>query len=334
MLPEFSQLGAKLMRRRKFIALLGGTAAAWSLPTKAQQAAMPTIGWLSLAGLNRNSTEAFRSGLADLGYAEDKNIRVLYRFADGNAARLPTLTSELVSLGATIIVTYGTTAIRAAHDTAPNVPIVSWLSGDPVAMGWAQTLAKPGGMITGVFQQSLNAKRIELLKEVRPQGTTFGYLMNAANPGNPVWRKEADDAARTLGVKLEIVEVKQQSEIADAINRMASHGVAGLLYIPDPVLGANSAMIAELTLRHKLPSVGDGPYFVEAGGLFAFSENYLALARRSAWYVDQIIKGVPPGDLAAEQGKEVKLVVNMKTAKEIGLTVPTSILARADELVE
>jgi putative ABC transport system substrate-binding protein len=158
--------------------------------------------------------------------------------------------------------------------------------------------------------------------------------MNAANPGNPVWRKEADDAARTLGVKLEIVEVKQQSEIADAINRMASHGVAGLLYIPDPVLGANSAMIAELTLRHKLPSVGDGPYFVEAGGLFAFSENYLALARRSAWYVDQIIKGVPPGDLAAEQGKEVKLVVNMKTAKEIGLTVPTSILARADEIVE
>ena len=295
---------------------------------------MPTIGWLSLAGLNRNSTEAFRSGLADLGYAEDKNIRVLYRFADGNAGRLPALTSELVSLGATIIVTYGTTAIRAAHDAAPNVPIVSWLSGDPVAMGWAQTLARPGGMITGVFQQSLTGKRFELLKEVRPQGTAFGYLMNAANPGNPVWRKEADDAARTLGVKLEIVEVKQQSEIADAINRMASHGVAGLLYIPDPVLGANSAMIAELTLRHKLPSVGDGPYFVEAGGLFAFSENYLALARRSAWYVDQIIKGVPPGDLAAEQGKEVKLVVNMKTAKEIGLTIPTSILARADELVE
>jgi putative ABC transport system substrate-binding protein len=297
---------------------------------------MPTIGWLSLATepSTRAGVEAFRSGLADLGYTEGKNIRALYRFADGDADRLRALTSELVSLGATIIVTYGTTAIRAAHDAAPNVPIVSWLSGNPVAMGWAQTLARPGGMIAGVFQQSATDKRFELLKELRPRGITFGYLMNAANPGNPFWRKEADDAARRLGIKLEIVEVKPQSDIADAIDRMASLGIAGLTYIPDPVLGANSTMIAKLALTHKLPSLGDGPYFVEAGGLFAFSENYLAMARRSAWYVDQIIKGVPPGDLAAELARELKLVVNMKTAKELGITIPPSVLVRADEVIE
>jgi ABC-type uncharacterized transport system substrate-binding protein len=323
------------MRRRELIAIIGATVA-WPMAAHAQQRAMPTIGWLSLARepSDRAGVEAFRSGLADLGYTEGENIRVLYRYADGNVDRIPALTSELVSLGATIIVTYSTTAIRAAHDAAPNVPIVSWVSGNPVAMGWAQTLARPGGMITGVYQQGPTEKRFELLKEVRPRGTTFGYLMNAANPGNPFWRKEADDAARRLGIKLEIVEVKHQSDIADAIDRMASLGVAGLTYIPDPVLGANSTMIAELALRHKLPSVGDRPSFVEAGGLFVFLENYLAMARRSAWYVDQIIKGVPPGDLAAELARELKLVVNMKTAKELGITIPPSVLVRADEVIE
>ena len=148
--------------------------------------AMRTIGWLYVGWEDddiRPIVEAFRSGLADLGYTEGKNIRLLYRYADGHADRLPALTRELVALGALIIVTTSTTAIRAAHDAAPNVPIVSWASADPVLMGWAQTLARPGGMITGVYAVGSNAKRFELLQEVRPQATTFGYLMNATNPG-------------------------------------------------------------------------------------------------------------------------------------------------------
>jgi putative ABC transport system substrate-binding protein len=297
---------------------------------------MPTIGWLSMATevSVRRAVEVFRSGLADLGYTEGKNIRVLHRFADGNAERLSALTGELVSLGATIIVTHSTTAIRAAHDAAPNVPIVSWASGNPVAMGWAQTLARPGGMITGVFQQGPGVKRFELLKEVRPQGTTFGYLMNGTNPGNPIWRKEADDAARTLGIRLEFVEVKDQSELADAIGRMGSLGVAGLAIIPDPLLGSHLATIAKLALRHKLPSLGDGRVFVEAGGLFGFEEDYLAMARRSASYVDQILKGTAPGDLPAEEGKVFKLIVNLRIAKELGISIPPSVLARVDEVIE
>jgi putative ABC transport system substrate-binding protein len=322
------------MERREFIAVVGGAAAVWLSRAHAQQPAMRTIGYLGLGSGSRASIQAFRSGLAALGYTEGKNLQVLYRFANGNVDRLSELTLELVSLGAMIIVTSSTTAIRAAHEAAPNVPIVSWTAADPVIMGWAQTLAKPGGMITGVFQVGSNAKRFELLKEVRPQATTFGYLMTATNPGNPQFRMEAGDAAQTLGTKLEIIEVKDQSEIADAIDRIASLGVEGLVITPDPVLGLNSTTIAERARIHRLPSVGQSLPFVAVGGLFAFSEDFLAMARRSAWYVDQILKGIPPGNLPAELAAKFRLFVNLKTAKELGITIPPSVLARADEVIE
>jgi putative ABC transport system substrate-binding protein len=297
---------------------------------------MPTIGWLSLGsdpGM-QPIIEAFRSGLAALGYTEGKNIRVLYRYADGSVDRLSPLAVELVSLGAMVIVTYSTTAIRATHDAAPNVPIVSWAAAEPVSMGWAQTLARPGGMITGVFQIASNSKRFELLKEVRQQATTFGYLLNASNPGNALFKKGAYEAAQTLGINLEIIEVKDQSEIADAIDRLGSLGVEGLAIIADPVLTSNAAAIAERARIHRLPSVGDGQAFVDAGGLFAFSDDYLAMARRSAWHVDQILKGTAPGDLPAELATTYKLFVNLKTAKELGITIPPAVLARADEVID
>jgi putative tryptophan/tyrosine transport system substrate-binding protein len=324
------------MRRREFITLVGGAAAVWSGRAQAQQLAMPTIGWLYLGSEPsvRDEMEAFRSGLAALGYTEGRNIRVLYRYADGNADRLSALTVELVALGAAIIVTTGTTTIRAAHDAAPNVPIVSWSAWDPVAMGWAQTMAKPGGMITGVFQTGSDGKWFQLLKEVLPQATAFGYLMNATNSGNPVWRRGADYVARTLGINIEIIEVKDQSELPDAIDRMRSLGVAGLVIFNDIVLDSNAATIAKLALTHKLPSVGAGRWFVDAGGLFAYDEGYDAMARRSAWYVDQILKGTAPGDLAAEQTAVYRLFVNLSTAKELGITIPPSVFARADEVVD
>jgi putative ABC transport system substrate-binding protein len=294
---------------------------------------MPTIGFLHLGLEPVAIIEALRSGLVTLGYTEGKNIRVLYRFANGNAGQLSGLTHELVSLGARVIVTAGTTTIRAAHDAAPNVPIVAWAGADPVTMGWAQTLTRPGGMITGVFEVASNAKQFELLKEVRPQATTFGFLMNATNPGNPLFKGSANDAARALGVKLEIIEVKDQSEIADAIDRMGSLGVEGLVIINDPVLGSNLATIVERARIHKLPSVGEAG-FVNAGGLFGFSQDYPAMARRSAWHVDQILKGTAPGDLAAERSTVYSLLVNLKTAKELGITIPPSVLARADEVIQ
>jgi len=325
------------MRRREFMALVGGGALTWSLAARAQQPAMPVIGFLHLGsdvGMEP-IIEAFRSGLAALGYREGETIRVLYRFADGNVERFSEMTTELASLGIKIIVTSGTTAIRAAHAAAPNVPIVSMAAADPVMMGWAQSLARPGGMITGLFLiVSTLVKPFELLKEVRPQATTFGYLMNATNPGNPHFKKAVDDAGRALGFKVEIMEVKGQSELADAFSRMGSLGVEGVVITPDPVLGSHRAEIAELARLHKLPSVGDGRGFIDAGGLFALATNYHAMAKRSAWFVDRILKGTAPGELAAEQPTEYKLFVNLKVAKVLGITIPATVFARADEVIE
>jgi putative tryptophan/tyrosine transport system substrate-binding protein len=272
--------------------------------------------------------------LADLGYTEGKNIRVLQRYADGNADRLSALTGELVSLGATIIVTAHTTTIRAVHDAAPNVPIVSWAAGDPVMMGWAQSLVRPGGMITGLFILSSNiVKPFEVLKELRPQANTFGFLMNASNPGKTRYESVVVDAARALGIKVEIIEVKAPTELADAFSRMRSVGVEGVAYSPDPVFGANRAAIAELARLHKFPSVGDQG-FIRAGGLIEIGPDYVGMAKRSASFVDQILKGTAPGDLPAEQATDFKLFVNLKAAKELGITIPATIFARADEVFE
>jgi putative tryptophan/tyrosine transport system substrate-binding protein len=189
-------------------------------------------------------------------------------------------------------------------------------------------------MITGLFLiDSTVAKPFELLKELRPKAIAFGYLMNASNPGNPHFRIEVDNVARVLGIKVEIIELKEHSELADAFNRLGSLGVEGLAVIPDPVFASNAAAIAELARLHKLPSVGDR-FFFDAGGMFALSANYRAMAKRSAWFVDRILKGTAPGDLAAEQATEFKLSVNLKIAKELGITIPAAILARADEVID
>jgi putative ABC transport system substrate-binding protein len=266
---------------------------------------------------------------------EGKNIRVLYRFADGNVERFTEMTAEVVSLGASIIVTSSTTAIRAAHRAAPNIAIVSWASGDPILMGWAQTLARPGGMITGLFLVASSVEKpLELLKEMRPLATTFGYLFNATNPGNAEFRRIVEEAAARLGIKVDVIEVKESPELAEAFRRMQSYGAQGVAVMADPLFGSNLPMISRLAREHRIPTVADGRDFAEQGGLLAQTVNYLGLARRSAWYVDQILKGTPAGDLPADQTTEYKLIVNLKTAKELGLTIPPSILTRADEVID
>jgi putative ABC transport system substrate-binding protein len=326
------------MRRREFIALFTGVVAAWCSGLQAQQPGVPIIGFLSLGWEHdvQPSIAGFRSGLAALGYAEGKNIRVLYRFANGNPGDLSTLTVELEALGATVIVTHNTATIRAAHNAVPNLPIVSWAAADPVSMGWAQTLARPGGMITGVFQvEGTSGKRLELLKEALPRATVFGYILSAGNPGNPRFRSLLLKASEALGIRLEIMELKDPSELPDAFAHMSLIRVDGLAITPDPVWSSKSiaATIAELARAHKLPSIGD-LNIVEAGGLFGFSEDYVASARLSARFVDQILKGTPPGDLAAEEARDYKVAINLKTATELGITIPPSLLARADEVIE
>ena len=212
------------MRRREFIAFVGGAMLVWPCSAGAQSTArkqLPVVGFLEFGSERRlrgppDVIEAFRSGLAALGYIEGQNIRLIYRFAEGRAERLSDLTTELVSGGAKIIVTASTTAIRAAHNAAPTIPLVSWASGDPVELGWAQSLARPGGMITGmsIMGSELLVKRLDLLKQVRPQATAFGALLHGANPGNPIFARHLADGAGRLGVKVHVLEVKEITKLA------------------------------------------------------------------------------------------------------------------------
>jgi putative tryptophan/tyrosine transport system substrate-binding protein len=324
------------MRRREFITLLGAAAAEWSSRVQAQQQAIPVVGYLYLGSERtvEQYKEAFMSGFAARGYIEGKTFRLLSRFADGHTDRLAPLTTELVSLGARVILTAGGASIEAAHKAAPNVPIVSMIGPDPVMMGWAKSLAKPGGMITGLFFDSQSPKRFELLKELRPQATRFGLLMNAANPATPYMRKHSVDGVRTIGVELEVIELKELSELAAAFDRLSSLRVEGVAIAADPVFNSNPALFAELALAHKLPSVGDDRSFVKAGGLFTRTANYLAMAPRPARFVDEILKGAAPGDLAVELSMEYELTVNLKTARELGITIPPTVFAAATEVIE
>jgi putative ABC transport system substrate-binding protein len=300
------------------------------------QQAIPVVGYLFLGSQSWNQPffDAFMSGLVARGYIEGKNIRVLHRFADGHSDRLSALTTELVSLGARVIVTSGGAAIAAAHKAAPSVPIVSLIGPEPVDMGWAKSLAKPGGMITGVFFNTPAPKKLELLKELRPRATKFGWLMNGNNPATPYLRKQAVDGARRMGIELEVIELKELSELAAAFDRLRSLGVEGLGINSDPVFLSNPAPIAELALAHKLPSVGDDQSYVKAGGLMSRSANYLSIAPRCARFVDEILKGAAPRDLAVELTDDFELAVNQKTARQLGITLPAELLVQVNEMFE
>jgi putative ABC transport system substrate-binding protein len=323
------------MRRREFISLLSAAAVEWSSRVQAEQA-IPVVGYLGFGSERdvQQYSEAYLSGFAALGYVDGENIRLISRFADGDKDRLAPLTNELVSLGARVIVTTGGAAIDAAHKAAPSVPIVASMGPDPIMMGWAKSLAKPGGMITGLFVNTQSFKGFELLKELRPQATRFGLLMNANNPATPYMRKYAVDGTHTIGIELEVIELKDMSELAAAFDRLRSRGVEGVLITSDPFFNSNPALFAELALRHKLPSVGDDRTFAKAGGLFARSANYLAMAPRPARFVDQILKGVAPGDIAIELSDQYQLTINLKTARELGITIPLAVLAIATDVIE
>ena len=329
------------MRRREFITLVVGVPLALPLVARAQPSGgkdPPVVGFLApgTEQAQQPAVEAFRSGLRALGYVEGQNIRILHRFAEGRAERVSDLTTELVSRGVKVIVTGGTTAIRAAHNAAPTTPIVSSGSADPVAMGWAQTLARPGGMITGmsIMGSELLVKRLDLLRQVRPQATVFAYLLNAANPGNPFFISDVKDATDQMGVKVHVFEVKEIVELVGAFRRMTSLGAQGLLVIEDPLFSSNASTITELALQHQIPTVSGNLGFPAAGGLLAYAFNYIALVKRSASYVDRILKGETPGDLPIEQATEFKLIINLKTANALGLTILPTLLSHADEVIE
>jgi len=313
--------------------VLGGAPIVAQTPTK-----VATIGVLSLAPSVSApwAVEALRKGLAEHGWVEDRTYRIVARDADGKAERLPAAAADLVALKVDVIVTSSTTAIRAARDATTTIPIVIAVGADPVAMGFAASLARPGGNITGlsILAGEIVAKRLELLKQAVPRATTVAVLLHGANPGNPTFVKALQETAPRLKLRLHPVEAREPAEFEATFDSITRAGANALWVIEDPVFHANAPRLVQLAAKHRLPAMWGNRLFVEAGGLMTYGLVYEDLWRRSAAYVDRILKGAKPADLPIEQPNKFDLVINLKTAKALGLTIPPSLLQRADEVIE
>jgi len=279
--------------------------------------------------------DEFRAGLRELGYVEGRTIEIEYRYAKGDLDRLPELAAELVQLKVDVIVALNTFAARPARDATGTIPIVM-VSGDPVGTGLVASLARPGRNVTGLsfFSPELGAKQLELLKELLPGLTRVGILWNADGPARVQEFERTEVAAQTLGVTIHSLEVRTRSPDLEGAFIAASQGQAGaLLTLGSPLTLSHLTQIAELAARSRLPSVFDSRVFVEAGGLASYGPRFADLYRRAAGYVDRILKGAKPADLPVEQPARFELVINLKTAKALGLTIPPSILLRADDVI-
>ncbi len=280
--------------------------------------------------------EAFRKGLAEIGYAEGKNIAIEYRYAEGNLERLPDLAAELVRLKVDVILAAGGREVaQAAKQATTTIPVVITNVGDPVATRLVASLARPGGNITGLTSASpdLSAKRLELLKEAVPRLTRVAVLYDPTNRGNTANFKETEVAAHLLGVKLQSLEVRIPDDFAGAFNAAKTGRAGALIVLPSLLNATRRTRIVELATKSRLPTMFAEDVDVESGGLMSYGPNYPDLFRRAATYVDKILKGAKPGDLPVEQPMKFELVINLKAAKQIGLTIPPNVLARADRVI-
>jgi putative ABC transport system substrate-binding protein len=281
--------------------------------------------------------DAFRQGLRELGWVEGQNIVIDYRFAEGRFDRLPDLAAELVRLKVDIIVAVPTPAAVAAKNATGTMPIVAISVGDPVGIGLIASLARPGGNVTGSSYSvglEIGGKQLELLKETVPKVRRVAILSNPGNPGQPLSIRELNVAARSLGVQLQLLEARGPNEFDGAFAAMATERVGALLVVADSLFVLHRSRLADLAARSRLPAVYGSRDTVEAGGLMSYGPSLRDLYRRSATYVDKILKGAKPGDLPVEQPTKFELVINLKTAKALGLTIPQSLLQRADEVIQ
>ena len=303
-----------------------------------QPAKVPRIGYLAGASPSAIAfrTEAFRQGLHERGYVEGKNIMVEYRFAEGNFRRQKELAAELVRLNVDVIVTSGPASTRAAKEATATIPIVMTFDSDPVESGSVASLARPGGNITGLstLAPEISGKQLELLKEIVPRLSRVVVLGSSSNPGNVQVLKEMEAASRGFGLKLQHLDILDAKEI-EALFRTASNERAdAVVVLAGTVIIAQRRQIADLAIKSRLPSIYERREFVQAGGLMSYGISVIDLDRRAAVYVDKILKGAKPADLPVEQPKKFELIINLKTAKQIGLTIPLNVLARADKVIK
>jgi putative ABC transport system substrate-binding protein len=303
-----------------------------------QPAKIPRIGYVSAADTSTSdrSFEAFGQGLRDLGYIQGKNILVEYRNSEGKADRMPSLVAELAQLKVGVLVAVPTSAIRAAKQATSAIPIVMVSTVDPVATGLVNSLARPGGNITGLTRLSrdLNGKRLELLKEAVPTTSRVGVLLQADSTSGGIHFKDYESAARGLKVEVQFLGVRGQSpNFEEAFHTAAKGRVSALITIRNGLTNVYRKHIVDLAIKNRLPSMYESSSSVEAGGLISYSADEAESYRRAAWYVDRILKGSKPAELPVEQPTKFELVINLKTAKQIGLTIPPDVLARADKVI-
>jgi putative tryptophan/tyrosine transport system substrate-binding protein len=326
------------MRRREFITLVGG-AAAWPHIARAQQARrIPRVGFLgnSTAALEANLVVPFREGLRELGYEEGRNIGIEYRWAEGKYERFPALVAELLAVPVDVIVTAGTPATLAVKKATSTVPLVMIAVGDPVGTGIVPSLARPGGNITGLssIAPDLEGKRLELLREVVPGLSHVALLWNPLNLFHAGSLQQARTAAQALGIKLQTLAVRVPEELDGTFAAIVKERPDALLLLADRVFLHNRVRLMEFATKRRIPNVNAYRELVEAGGLMSYGPSYEDMHRRAAIYVDKILKGANPGDLPVEQPTKFTLMINLKSAKALGLELPPTLVARADEVIE
>jgi putative ABC transport system substrate-binding protein len=327
------------MKRREFITLLGGAAAAWPLAARAQQGGKRyTVGILSAGGggVQAALNSAFFDGLREWGWVEGKNIVFENRNAENQLERLPELAADMVRLKVDVIAASGTLAPLAAKQATKTIPIVMTSAGDPLGSGLVASLSRPGGNVTGMslMVPDLGAKRLELLKELLPRLSGVAVLWNAANPYSALVFKETQAGGRTLAIEVQSLEVRGPDDFDGAFDTARRLRPDALITVEDPLTASYTTRIAEFTSRLQLPSLHGIREFVAAGGLLSYGANLADLFRRAAYYVDNILKGAKPADLPVQQPTKFELVINLRTARTLGLEIPSTVIVRADEVIE
>lgn len=325
------------MNRRAFIALATGAVLATPRGARAQQRAMPVIGFVNSAALRQysSSLRAFHKGLEQADYVEGRNVAVEYRWADGQYDRLPGMAAELVQRQVDVIVANGP-AVLFVRKAAPQTPIVFTAGFDPIALGLVSSLSKPGGNLTGVsiLNSELAPKRLELLREILPKAKTVGLLVNSANPNAGFLDRAMQVAAQTLGLKLFTLRASTEQDLEKAFADLTRLQADGLVIGNDPFFTTRSELLADLAIRQSLPAIYQYPDFAIAGGLMSYGGSLTDTYGKAGVYAGRILKGEKPADLPVQQSTKVELIFNLKTAKAFGITVPLSLLGRADEVIE
>jgi putative ABC transport system substrate-binding protein len=327
--------------RRDFIALLGGVATttlASVNPSVAQGKKLPVVGFLSLASLDKSGERlrAFAHGLADTGYLEGSNVTIKYRWAEYQYERLPEMAAELVQGPASVVVATSGAAVRAAKAASTTIPIVFYMGGDPVRIGHVASLNRPGGNLTGIYNltNEVGPKRLELLRQLVPGASAFATLVNPRNPGTPSQISDLRAAASTLGLGLHILNAESELEFGEVFEKLARLRTGGLVISPDLFFSSRSRELAKLALHHEMPTAYQFRDFTAAGGLMSYGVDFTDSYRQIGVYTGRILNGENPGDLPVQQSTRVELIINLKTAKILKLTVPLPLLGRADEVIE